>query len=124
VPPRRRSKGLREDNVACFALRGDRWRACNWSSQEALMTRLQYVDLHLGVVTRDHHFLVLPLKAGGSAPQWRIAAGASPMASPTSPAVRVLQRLRVFTASWDGNLVQGWPWSDAPQPRRLVFFSG
>src|SRR5216683_3639912 len=62
------------------------------------------------------------LPAGGSAPQWRIAAGASPMASPTSPAVRVLQRLRVFTASWEGNLVQGWPWSDAPQSRRLGFF--
>src|SRR6266568_5774105 len=55
------------------------------------------------------------LPAGGSAPQWRIVASASPgqRRAPISPAVRVLQRLRVFTASYARNLVQGWSSSDA-----------
>jgi hypothetical protein len=40
------------------------------------MTRLQYVDLHLGVVTRDHHFLVLP-RSRRAAPR---LSGGSPQA--------------------------------------------
>ncbi len=55
------------------------------------MTRLQYVDLHLGVVTRNHHFLVLPRSrraaprlSGGSSRARRRTAEGTDLASGSS----------------------------------------
>ena len=57
------------------------------------MTPLQYVDLHLGVVTRNHHFLVLP-RSRRAAP--RLSGGSSRARRRDSGGHRPRQRFEFY----------------------------
>ncbi len=89
------------------------------------MTRLQYVDLRLGVVTRNHHFLVLP-RSRRAAP--RLSGGSSRARRRDSGGHRSRQRFEFYKGLGFSPQATRATWSKAgrhrmpPQRRRPGFF--